>query len=109
MSKGIPAPIGVFDSGIGGLSVLRALRAALPQHDIIYLADSGFAPYGERSEAFVVARSQAVTSWLVAHGIAALVVACNTATAAAIAVLRATYPALPIVGVEPALRPAVGV
>ena len=104
----LPGPIGVFDSGIGGLSVLRALRAALPQHDVIYLADSGFAPYGERTEAFVVARSQAVASWLVGQGITALVVACNTATAAAIAVLRAQYPHLPIVGVEPALKPAVG-
>lgn len=108
MLTAAPGPIGVFDSGIGGLSVLRALQAALPLHDVIYLADSGFAPYGERSEAFVVARSQAVTRWLVGQGIAALVVACNTATAAAIAVLRTTYPGLPIVGVEPALKPAVG-
>ena len=101
------ARIGVFDSGIGGLSVLQALRAALPQHDVIYLADSGFAPYGERTEAFVIDRSQAVAAWLVGQGIAALVVACNTATAAAIAVLRARHPHLPIVGVEPALKPAV--
>ena len=108
MLTGPSAPIGVFDSGIGGLSVLRALRAALPQHDVIYLADSGFAPYGERSDAFVIARSQAVAAWLVGQGIAALVVACNTATAAAIAALRAQYPDLPIVGVEPALKPAVG-
>lgn len=103
-----PAQIGVFDSGIGGLSVLRALRDALPQRPMMYLADSGFAPYGERSEAFVVARSQAVGDWLVRQGIGALVVACNTATAAAVAVLRAQYPALPIVGVEPALKPAIG-
>ena len=108
MLNGPSAPIGVFDSGIGGLSVLRALRAALPQHDVIYLADSGFAPYGERTEAFVIARSRAVAGWLVGEGIAALVVACNTATAAAIAALRAQYPDLPIVGVEPALKPAVG-
>ena len=103
-----PNPIGVFDSGVGGLSVLRALRVALPQHDVIYAADSGFAPYGERTDAFVIARSQAMAAWLVGQGIAALVVACNTATAAAIAVLRAQYPNLPIVGVEPALKPAVG-
>lgn len=107
MLTGPCAPIGVFDSGIGGLSVLQALRTALPQHDFIYLADSGFAPYGERTEAFVIARSQAVAAWLVGQGIAALVVACNTATAAAIAVLRAQYTDLPIVGVEPALKPAV--
>jgi len=104
---GKSASIGVFDSGIGGLSVLQALRSALPQADVIYLADSGFAPYGERSEAFVVDRSLAVTRWLVAQGIEVLVVACNTATAAAIAVLRTRYPDLPIVGVEPALKPAV--
>jgi glutamate racemase len=107
MVTGKSVSIGVFDSGIGGLSVLQALRSALPQHDVIYLADSGFAPYGERSEAFVVDRSLAVTRWLVAQGIEVLVVACNTATAAAIAVLRMQYPDLPIVGVEPALKPAV--
>jgi glutamate racemase len=99
--------IGVFDSGVGGLSVLQALRAELPCEDIVYLADSGHAPYGERAEAFVVQRALAVTHRLrTQHGIKALVVACNTATAAAIHALRAAHPGLPIVGIEPALKPA---
>lgn len=100
-------PIGVFDSGVGGLSVLRALRAELPQEHMVYLADSGHAPYGERPEAFVVQRALAVTSRLrLQHGIKALVVACNTATAAAIHALRAAHPDMPIIGMEPALKPA---
>ena len=101
------APIGVFDSGIGGLSVLKALRAALPHEDFIYLADNRHAPYGERDTAHVLARSQAFTQHLVRQGIKALVVACNTATAAAIDLLRTEHPNLPIIGVEPALKPAV--
>jgi glutamate racemase len=101
------APIGVFDSGVGGLSVLRALRAELPHERFVYVADSGHAPYGERDDAHVIARSHAIADHLIAtHGIKALVVACNTATAAAILQLRAAYPALPIVGIEPALKPA---
>ena len=105
-----PAPIGVFDSGVGGLSVLRALQAELPHERFVYLADTGHAPYGERGDAFVVARSLAITAWLWrVHGIKALVVACNTATAAAIAALRQQHPGLIVVGVEPALKPAVAV
>lgn len=101
------APIGVFDSGIGGLSVLAALRAALPHERFIYLADSGHAPYGEKGDALVTQRSLAIGQWLrQQHGIKALVVACNTATAAAIEALRAALPDLPVVGVEPALKPA---
>ena len=100
-------PIGIFDSGIGGLSVLKALRAELPCEDFIYIADSGHAPYGERDDAHVVARSLAIAAYLVKQNVKALVVACNTATAAAIEALRATYPKLPIIGVEPALKPAV--
>ena len=100
-------PIGVFDSGIGGLSVLKALRAALPHEDFIYLADNGHAPYGERDTVHVLARSRAVTQHLVDQKIKALVVACNTATAAAIDLLRIEHPHLPIIGVEPAVKPAV--
>ena len=104
------APIGVFDSGVGGLSVLRALQAALPHERFDYRADTGHAPYGERGDAFVAARSLAITAWLRrVHGIKALVVACNTATAAAIARLRQQHPGLIVVGVEPALKPAVAV
>ena len=101
------SPIGVFDSGIGGLSILKALRAELPSEDCVYLADTGFAPYGERGDAFVIDRTRAVVRQLrEEHGIKALVVACNTATAAAIHLVRAEHPDLPLVGVEPALKPA---
>lgn len=100
-------PIGVFDSGVGGLSVLRALRAELPHENFVYLADSGHAPYGERDDTHMIERSRAITRHLSAqYGIKALVMACNTATAAAIHVLRQEHPSLPIVGVEPALKPA---
>jgi glutamate racemase len=101
------APIGVFDSGIGGLSVLRALRAELPNEDFVYLADSAHAPYGERDEAHVIERAHVLTRQLRQdHHVKALVVACNTATAAAIHLLRQQHPDLPIIGVEPALKPA---
>ena len=101
------APIGVFDSGVGGLSVLQALRAELPQERFVYLGDGGHAPYGERDDTHVLARSHAITRYLLAtHHIKALVVACNTATAAAVHVLRQDFPTLPIVGIEPALKPA---
>ncbi len=100
-------PIGVFDSGVGGLSVLQALRRELPQERFVYVSDAGHAPYGERDVAYVLQRSLAIGDYLVRkHHARALVVACNTATAAAIATLRSAYPLLPIVGVEPALKPA---
>lgn len=102
------APIGVFDSGVGGLSVLQALRRALPQAQFVYVADSAHAPYGEKTADFVQQRSHAITRFLQTHyGIAALVVACNTATAAAMEGLRHTWgAAMPLVGVEPAIKPA---
>ena len=100
------APLGIFDSGLGGLSVLRHVRTQLPQETLIYFADSAFAPYGGKPEAVVVARTLAVAGFLVAQGIKALVVACNTATAAAITAVRERYPDLPVVGVEPGLKPA---
>lgn len=103
------AAIGVFDSGVGGLSVLRHIRAQLPHEDLIYVADSGYAPYGDKTEQQVIDRSLAVAAWLVQQGIKALVVACNTATIAAIKALRARYPELPIVGVEPGLKPAAAI
>ena len=102
------APIGVFDSGIGGLSILKALRAELPHESFVYIADSGNAPYGEKGDVFVIDRSHALTRTLLGdYGVKALVVACNTATAAAAKLLRADFPHLPLVGVEPALKPAV--
>ncbi len=98
--------VGVFDSGIGGLSILQALRAELPQSRFIYIADSGHAPYGERSDEHVMTRSRAIMAELVKRQAQALVIACNTATAVAIEQLRADYPDLPIIGVEPALKPS---
>ncbi|MRX09489.1 glutamate racemase [Pseudoduganella sp. FT25W] len=100
------SPIGVFDSGVGGLSVLRHIRAQLPHEDLLYFADSGHAPYGDKTEQYVVDRALAVTDYLLSHGAKALVVACNTATVAAIKAVRAKYPELPVVGVEPGLKPA---
>lgn len=102
-------PIGVFDSGVGGLSILRALRAELPGEDFVYFSDAGHAPYGERGDAFVAERSRGIARELVeGHRIKALVVACNTATAAAVHLLREAHAdSLPVVGVEPALKPAV--
>ncbi len=101
--------IGVYDSGIGGLSILQALRQELPEQDFIYLADSGHGPYGEREPEHVIRRAHRVTDHLRGRGIQALVVACNTATAAAIEHLRGAYPELPIIGVEPALKPALAI
>ena len=99
--------LGVFDSGVGGLSVLRDLLGQLPTANHVYLADNAFAPYGERDVATIQARTQWVTDYLRRHHqIDALVVACNTATAHAIDALRVSHPDLPIVGVEPALKPA---
>ncbi len=106
LPTGAAAPIGVFDSGVGGLSVLRHIRAQLPNEDLLYLADSGFAPYGDKPEHIVAERSLAVAGFLIEQGAKALVVACNTATVAAIKLMRAKWPDMPIVGVEPGLKPA---
>jgi len=101
------SPIGVFDSGIGGLSVLQSLQDALPAEHFVYWADSGHAPYGEKTDLFVRQRSLAIANHLIQqHHIKALVVACNTATAAAIHELRTQHPHLILIGVEPALKPA---
>jgi glutamate racemase len=99
------APVGIFDSGVGGLSVLRHIRAQLPNEHLLYFADSGFAPYGCKPEQVVAERVLAVGTFLAEQGVKALVVACNTATVAAIKLLRARYPHMPIVGVEPGLKP----
>ncbi len=99
-------PIGVFDSGVGGLSVLRQIRDLLPGEDLLYVADSGHAPYGHRPSHAIEERSLAIAEFLLARNAKALVVACNTATAAAIHVLRERYD-LPVLGIEPAVKPAV--
>ena len=98
-------PIGVFDSGVGGLSVLREIRRELPGEDLLYVADSGHAPYGDKPNQLIEARSIAIIEFLVSQRAKAIVVACNTATGAAIATLRARFP-LPIVAMEPAVKPA---
>ncbi|PRG16843.1 glutamate racemase [Burkholderia multivorans] len=100
------APIGIFDSGLGGLSVLRAVRARLPGESFVYVADTRHAPYGERDDAFITERTLAIGEWLVEQRAKALVVACNTATAQSIAAVRERL-AIPLVGVEPGIKPAV--
>ncbi len=102
-----PARIGIFDSGVGGLSVMQAVRRRLPDAELLYAADTAFAPYGDRSEAFLCDRSTRIARFLRDQGAQMVVVACNTATAAAVAALRADMPALPVVGVEPGVKPAV--
>lgn len=99
-------PIGIFDSGIGGLSVARAIRQLLPGQRLHYFADTGHAPYGEKSDEYIYQRMQVITHQLLASDAKAIVVACNTATTAAIAKLRAEF-SLPIIGVEPGVKPAV--
>jgi len=99
------APVGIFDSGLGGLSVLRAVRSALPDEAIVYVADSLYAPYGERDDDFIADRTLAIGEWLVAQGVKALVVACNTATAQSIALVREKLP-IQLIGVEPGVKPA---
>ncbi len=100
------APIGVFDSGLGGLSVLREIHCLLPNEALCYVADSQYAPYGDQSTAVVRQRSHTCCEHLLAEGVKAIVVACNTATASAVIQLRAAYD-LPIIAMEPAVKPAV--
>ena len=99
--------IGIFDSGVGGLSVLQAIRARLPHAELLYAADTAHAPYGDRSEDFLCDRSERIARFLCDQGAQMIVVACNTATAAAVARLRATWTDMPVVGVEPGVKPAV--
>ena len=100
-------PIGVFDSGVGGVSVLRELRSIAPNENIIYYGDSANAPYGEKSAEEVKKLSFAAFHKLLTLGAKAIIVACNTATSAAVRLLREEYPDIPIVGIEPAIKPAV--
>lgn len=98
--------IGVFDSGVGGLSVLRELVRALPHEKFIYFSDNAHCPYGGKSAAYVIDRARWITDFLLGRGCSMIVIACNTATAAAVATLREEYPAVPFVGIEPAIKPA---
>ena len=98
--------IGVFDSGVGGLSVLKHVRAQLPRVPLLYVADSGHVPYGDKTQDYIRERSLTLAEFLLRQGAAAVVIACNTATAAAAAMLRERV-AVPIIGMEPAVKPAV--
>ena len=100
------APIGVFDSGVGGLSVLRSMLAQMPDESVVYLADQGHVPYGSRSLEQVRDFSEAITRFLLDKGAKIIVVACNSASAAALAHLRLTFPDMRFVGMEPAVKPA---
>jgi len=99
-------PIGVFDSGVGGLSVWREIVRLLPQEEIIYLADQARVPYGDRTREEVERFTHEAVGWLIKQGVKSVVVACNTASAAALTSLRERWPAIPIVGMEPAVKPA---
>lgn len=100
------APVGIFDSGVGGLSVLAEFRKLAPRHPVVYLADQAWAPYGERSLAAVRQRSVAITRFLIDRGCELIVVACNSASAAALHHLRSLFPDVTFVGMEPAVKPA---
>lgn len=100
------APVGVFDSGVGGLSVLAEIHRLLPNESLLYVADCGHIPYGEKTPGFIAQRCAIIADFLKRQGAKALVVACNTATVAGVADLRRDYPNWPIVGMEPAVKPA---
>jgi glutamate racemase len=100
------SPIGIFDSGIGGLSVLRAVRELMPDESLVYLADQAHVPYGLRPMEEIQDFSVAITRFLLGQGAKMIVVACNTASAAALHHLRAEFPQVPFVGMEPAVKPA---
>lgn len=98
--------IGLFDSGVGGLSVLRHFQTELPQENLIYLADQAHVPYGARSRDEIIQFSKAITQFFLNNQIKLIVIPCNTASAAALSVLRQTFPEVPFVGMEPAVKPA---
>ena len=100
------ASIGIFDSGAGGLSVYRELVKVLPRERYLYFSDNAHCPYGEKTAAYIQERGRTITEILLGLGADIIVVACNTATAAAIATLRAEYPGVPFIGMEPAVKPA---
>ena len=97
--------IGIFDSGVGGLSVFREIRKLLPEESYIYFSDNAHCPYGEKTKEYITGRARKITEFLLSKGADVIVVACNTATAAAIATLRNEYE-IPFIGMEPAVKPA---
>lgn len=102
-------PVGVFDSGLGGLSVVREMRRLLPAEDLLYFADCAYCPYGIRTQEEIRERSELVVGRLIAGGAKVVVVACNTASAMAIFHLREVFPDVPMIGLEPAVKPAVAI
>lgn len=103
--KPSPPKIGILDSGVGGLSVLREIHQLLPDADIHYVGDSAWCPYGTKEPSVIVERVVTITDYLLGKGVEIIVIACNSATIHAVGSLRATYP-IPIVGMEPAVKPA---
>ena len=97
--------IGIFDSGVGGLSVFREIRKQLPEENYIYYSDNAHCPYGEKSKEYITERARSITKFLISKGADIIVVACNTATAAAISTLRNEFD-IPFIGMEPAVKPA---
>jgi len=106
MSNKPSAPIGIYDSGVGGLTVLRAVRSLLPDEDLIYFADQANVPYGNRSLNEVRGLAEGAASFFISQGAKLIVIACNTASAAALKHLRGLFPDYPFVGMEPAVKPA---
>lgn len=100
------APIGIYDSGVGGFSVLADIQRLLPRERLLYVADTAHVPYGEKTAEYVLARACRLADFFVSRGAKAIAIPCNTATAAAVAQLRARHPGLPIIGIEPAVKPA---
>ncbi|MGB0496614.1 MAG: glutamate racemase [Kangiellaceae bacterium] len=100
------SPIGIFDSGVGGLSIVKAIQALMPNENLIYVADSLYAPYGTKPNDFIIERSSKISEFLLQKNVKAIVVACNTATASSIKTLRDKHQ-IPIIGLEPALKPAI--
>lgn len=104
--QGSEQAIGIFDSGVGGLSVAKEIRELLPGEDIFYYADSRYCPYGEKSPEFIRERALKISGFFLSHGCKMIVVACNTASEAALGALREAFPAVPFIGVEPAVKQA---
>ena len=98
--------IGIFDSGVGGLSVFREIKKTLPDESCIYFSDNANCPYGEKPKEFIIKRAKEITDFLLSEGAEIIVVACNTATAIAVKTLREDYPHIRFIGMEPAIKPA---
>src|SRR5712692_9075612 len=106
LSAKAEAPIGVFDSGAGGFTILSALRQALPFENYIYFGDTAHCPYGMRSDSEIIDLSVRISRFFIEQGVKLIIVACNTASQAALTALRATFPSMHFIGVVPAVKPA---